>query len=61
MDDKLVKVKLVFDKVKKMRGEITVLFDGLDGRITKLCEIYNEFININESIEILVLHSFPDC
>ena len=27
-----------------MRGEITVLFDGLDGRITKLCEIYNEFI-----------------
>ena len=44
MDDKLLKVKLVFDKVKEMRGEITVLFDGLDGRITKLCEIYNEFI-----------------
>jgi len=51
MDDKLVKVKLVFDKVKKMRGEITVLFDGLDGRITKLCEIYNEFIRNTKKIK----------
>ena len=41
MDDKLLKVKFVFDKVKEMRGEITVLFDGLDGRISKLSEIYN--------------------
>ena len=51
MDDKLLKVKLVFDKVKEMRGEITVLFDGLDGRITKLCEIYNEFIRNTKKIK----------
>ena len=51
MDDKLLKVKFVFDKVKEMRGEITVLFDGLDGRISKLSEIYNEFIKNTKQIK----------
>ena len=51
MDDKLLKVKIVFDKVKEMRGEITVLFDGLDGRISKLSEIYNEFIKNTKQIK----------
>ncbi len=44
MDDKLLKVKLIFDKVKDMRDEINILFEGLDGRISKLGEIYNDFI-----------------
>ena len=34
MDDKLLKVKVVFDKVREMRNEIGTLFEGLDGRIT---------------------------
>ena len=51
MDEKLLKVKIVFDKVKEMRGEITVLFDGLDGRISKLSEIYNEFIKNTKQIK----------
>jgi len=44
MEDKLLKVKHVFDKVKDMRSEITLLFNNLDGRISKLAEIYDEFI-----------------
>lgn len=44
MDDKLLKVKIIFDKVKEMRDEINILFEGLDGRISKLGEIYNEFV-----------------
>ena len=45
MDDKLLKVKLLFDKVREMRDDIGALFRGLDGRISKLDEVYNEFIN----------------
>ena len=33
MDDKLTKVKSVFNNVKEMRSEISILFNGLDGRI----------------------------
>ena len=44
MEDKLLKVKHVFDKVKDMRSEINQLFNHLDGRICKLSEIYDEFI-----------------
>jgi hypothetical protein len=45
MDDKLLKVKVVFDKVREMRNEISIRYlIGLDGRITKLTEVYNEFI-----------------
>ena len=44
MDDKLLKVKVVFDKVRGMREEISTLFEGLDGRISKLHEVYNDFI-----------------
>jgi len=28
MDDKLLKVKIIFDKVKEMRDEINILFGG---------------------------------
>ena len=32
-----------------MRNEINILFEGLDGRISKLGEIYNEFVkNAND-------------
>jgi hypothetical protein len=44
MDDKLLKVKVVFDKVRGMREEISTLFEGLDGRISKLHEVYNDFV-----------------
>jgi len=44
MDDKLLKVKVVFDNVRGMREEISTLFEGLDGRISKLHEVYNDFI-----------------
>ena len=51
MDDKLLKVKVVFDKVREMRNEIGTLFEGLDGRITKLTEVYNEFIKNTKQIK----------
>ena len=51
MDDKLLKVKVMFDSVKGMREEISTLFEGLDGRISKLCEVYNEFIRNTKSIK----------
>ena len=51
MDDKLLKVKIVFDKVKDMRDEINILFEGLDGRISKLGEIYNDFIKSAKMIK----------
>jgi len=44
MEDNLLKVKHVFDKVKDMRSELNLLFNHLDGRICKLSEIYDEFI-----------------
>ena len=50
MDDKLTKVKSVFNNVKEMRLEISILFDGLDGRIKKLKEMYNEFVSYTKSI-----------
>jgi len=65
MDDKLLKVKIVFDKVREMRNEIGTLFEGLEGRISKLTEVYTEFIkNTNKiktadvSIFIFSLDSF---
>ena len=45
MDDKLLKVKEVFDKVRDMRDEIGSLFRVLDGRISKLGDVYNDFID----------------
>ena len=44
MDNKLLKVKEVFDGVKDMRSEISILFGSLDGRISKLKDVYDEFI-----------------
>lgn len=44
MDNKLLKVKEVFDGVKEMRTEISILFGSLDGRISKLKDVYDEFI-----------------
>jgi hypothetical protein len=51
MDDKLLKVKHVFDKVREMREEISRLFTGLDGRISKLYEVYNQFIKNTKQIK----------
>ncbi len=50
MEDKLLKVKHVFDKVKNMRSELNLLFNHLDGRICKLSEIYDEFIKTPELV-----------
>jgi hypothetical protein len=44
MEDKLLKVKYVFDKVKDMRSELNLLFSHLDSRLNKLSEIYDDFI-----------------
>ena len=58
MEDKLLKVKHVFDKVKDMRSELNLLFNHLDGRICKLSEIYDEFIkntNMIRTADIKVL------
>ena len=49
MDQKLNKVKHTFDKIKDMREEISGLFQNLDCRISKLKEIYNDFIRNNNS------------
>lgn len=49
MDQKLNKVKHTFDKIKNMREEISGLFQNLDTRISKLKEIYNDFIKNNNS------------
>ena len=51
MDDKILKVREVFDGVKDMRSEIDILFGGLDGRITKLKEMYDEFIESANNIK----------
>lgn len=51
MDQKLMKVKLVFDSIKEMRSETSILFESLDGRITKLKEVYNEFIKNTNQIK----------
>lgn len=58
MDDKLTKVKLVFDNVKEMRSEIAILFDSLDGRIKKLKEMYGEFVTYTKSIKTADVKSF---
>ena len=50
MDLKLNKVKLVFENVKDMRSEIVNLFENLDHRISKLKELYVEFINTAKHI-----------
>ena len=51
MDNDLMRVKNVFDSVKEMRTEIAILFESLDGRITKLKDVYNEFINNTKEIQ----------
>jgi hypothetical protein len=51
MDDKLLKVKVIFDKVREMRDEIGTLFEGLEGRISKLTEVYNDFIKRTSQIK----------
>ena len=51
MEDRLLKVKEVFDDVKEMRSEISNLFESLDGRITKLKDIYKDFIKNTNAIK----------
>jgi len=58
MDDKLTKVKVVFNNVKEMRSEISILFDNLDGRIKKLKEMYREFVDYTKSIKTADVKSF---
>jgi len=58
MDDKLTKVKMVFDNVKEMRSEISILFDSLNGRIKKLKEMYSEFVTYTKSIKTADVKSF---
>lgn len=58
MDDKLTKVKIVFDNVKEMRLEISILFDSLNGRIKKLKEMYSEFVTYTKSIKTADVKSF---
>jgi|UniRef100_A0A6C0CXY8 hypothetical protein len=58
MDDKLTKVKLVFDNIKEMRSEIAILFDSLNGRIKKLKEMYSEFVTYTKSIKTADVKSF---
>jgi hypothetical protein len=58
MDDKLTKVKIVFNNVKEMRSEISILFDNLDGRIKKLKEMYREFVDYTKSIKTADVKSF---
>ena len=40
MEKNLKCVKMIFDNVKEMRSDISILFHGLDGRIDKLTNIY---------------------
>ena len=58
MDDKLLKVKVIFDNVRGMREEISTLFEGLDGRISKLSEVYNEFIRSTKTIKTPDMKAF---
>ena len=58
MDDKLLKVKVIFDNVRGMREEISTLFEGLDGRISKLGEVHNEFIRSTKTIKTPDMKAF---
>jgi len=51
MNDKLLKVKNVFDRIKVMRTDISGLFDNLQSRISKLTDVYNQFIKNTGSIK----------
>ena len=41
-----------------MREEISTLFEGLDGRISKLSEVYNEFIRSTKTIKTPDMKAF---
>ena len=58
MNNKIKKVKIIFDEVKELRNEINTLFLCLDGRISKLSEIYNEFIKNTKQIRTPDVKSF---
>jgi len=58
MDDKLSKVKVVFDNVRVLRSEIAILFDSLDGRIKKLKDMYSEFVTYTKAIKTTDVKSF---
>ena len=51
MEARLLKVKEVFDYVKEMSSEIGCLFEGLDTRITKLKDVYKDFIKNANAIK----------
>jgi hypothetical protein len=58
MDNKMSNMKVVFDKVRGMREEISTLFEGLDGRISKLHEVYNDFIRNTKLIKTPYINAF---
>ena len=58
MNNKIITVKIIFDEVKELRNEINTLFQCLDGRISKLSEIYNEFIKNTKQIRTPDVKSF---
>ena len=58
MNNKIIKVKIIFDEVKDLRNEINTLFQCLDGHISKLSEIYNEFIKNTKQIRTPDIKSF---
>jgi hypothetical protein len=55
---KFTKVKSIFENVKEMRSEISVLFEGVDTRIKKLQDMYSEFINYTMTIKTTDVKSF---
>ena len=55
---KFTKVKSIFENVKEMRSEISVLFEGVDTRIKKLQDMYSEFINYTMTIKTTDIKSF---
>lgn len=57
-EGKFTKVKSIFENVKEMRSEISVLFEGVDTRIKKLQDMYSEFINYTMTIKTTDIKSF---
>lgn len=55
---KFTKVKSIFENVKEMRSEISILFEGVDTRIKKLQDMYTEFINYTMTIKTTDVKSY---
>lgn len=49
MDSKFNEIKQTFNVIKDIREEINSIFANLEQRISKLKELYRDFINTNNS------------